>query len=68
MENVERGRTVQLWRVADGRSDATVPLRSERGSDALLTVFTGIRALTNLNIMIEQYLKKNDSCALFTSE
>jgi hypothetical protein len=30
-------KTVQLWPVADGRSDAVVPLRSERGSDALLT-------------------------------
>jgi hypothetical protein len=32
----ERGKTVQLWLVADGRSDAVVPLRSERGSDAHL--------------------------------
>jgi hypothetical protein len=35
----ERGTTVQLWHVADGRSDMAVPLRSEHGSGALLTPF-----------------------------
>jgi hypothetical protein len=36
---VENGKTVtvQLWLVADGRSDVVAPLRSERGSDAHLT-------------------------------
>jgi hypothetical protein len=33
----EHGTTVQLWRVADGHSNMAVPLRSEPGSDTLLT-------------------------------
>jgi hypothetical protein len=31
----EKGRTIQFWRVADGRPDVVIPLRSARSSDAL---------------------------------
>ena len=40
----ETRRTIQFWafwRVADGRSDVVIPLRSVRRSGALLTILRG---------------------------
>jgi hypothetical protein len=46
----ENGKTVQLWLVADGRSNAFAPLRSERGSDAFLTMLGRVGGAFNWRI------------------
>ena len=46
----EKGGTVQLWLVADGRSDVSVPLRSAHASDAHLTLVLHVGSVSTVYV------------------